>query len=178
MTSLNQSSSFALSTGFNSKTVKLWIKDRAGNVSSTSSSILRVDPNQPPSLAKSWVEDFESNLAKPSPFNRSRLFRRDHRKAASGHFSLVLQVPSRGIETGRFAGGDIVKVALPKTIHDYYSISIKTHLEELGRGRVILRASFFKLVSRPGSTGKEGIRLRTIELGNIDSYSLLTIFSE
>ncbi|MDP6766888.1 MAG: hypothetical protein QF691_12660, partial [SAR324 cluster bacterium] len=59
-TSLDQSFSFSLSAGFNSKTVNLWVQDRAGNVSTKNDSILRVDPNKPPSLAKSWQENFQS----------------------------------------------------------------------------------------------------------------------
>ena len=47
-TSLDQSFSFSLSTGFNSKTVNLWVQDRAGNVSTKNASILRVDPNKSP----------------------------------------------------------------------------------------------------------------------------------
>ena len=59
-TSLDQSFSFSLSDGFNSKIVNLWVQDRAGNVSIKNSSILRVDPNKPPSLAKSWQENFQA----------------------------------------------------------------------------------------------------------------------
>ncbi len=50
-TSLDQSFSFSLSDGFNSKTVNLWVQDRAGNFSTKNASILRVDPNKSPVIA-------------------------------------------------------------------------------------------------------------------------------
>ncbi|MDP6729905.1 MAG: calsyntenin family protein, partial [SAR324 cluster bacterium] len=46
--SFSQNESLTLSSGFSSKTVRAWFKDRAGNLATSSSSIERIDPNKPP----------------------------------------------------------------------------------------------------------------------------------
>jgi len=101
---------------------------------------------EPAVIAKQrWLEDFESSRTKLAPINRSRVFRRTREEASSGYFNLVLKAPLKGQETGRFVGGDIAKMVLPPARPDNYKVSIKTYLKQLDRGRLMLRASFFKL---------------------------------
>ncbi len=113
-----------------------------------------------------WVEDFESNISKPAPLNRPKLFHRTHRQSAGGHFSLVLDLPVRGTGNGPIAGGDIMKLVLPTRNSDLYKISVKTYLKRIDQGRLIFRAKFVKVIHH--SWGEIDETKETIFLGDIE----------
>jgi len=108
-------------------------------------------------LAKLWTEDFESSIAKPSPMNRSYLFKRTHEEAASGHFSLRLESPLADGKAHQIIGGDIVRMRIhPDKMG--FRLSMNSWLKKIQNGQLILRVRILD---------KDENRLRTIVLENV-----------
>ncbi len=89
------------------------------------------------------TEDFEEGSAKPIRFNRTSCFRRSQDASSSGVYSMALRAPVSKDPVRRFIGGPLVKVWLPEPGKmNTYTVSLRTWIRELPRGRLMLRAIF------------------------------------
>ena len=102
--------------------------------------------------------DFETVGSLPQHLQRSRIFSCEKvPAAASGEHSLVLSAPLPGKPDSRFVGGNIAELEIQPD-KSLLRISIKTRLEKLESGRLMLRAAFHDA---------EGNKMHGLVLGDI-----------